>query len=46
MSVILIASLYKNFAQAAMLAEFGYLEGIGYREQEYAVSKGSLFLSE
>jgi hypothetical protein len=42
MIVILIASLYDNFAKA----QEGYLDGIGYREQELQVAKGTFFESE
>jgi hypothetical protein len=40
LSVFLIAASCFNFANAF------FLEGIGYREQELQVSKGSLFESE
>ena len=42
LSVILIAASCANFVKA----ESFYLEGIGYREQELQVSKGSFFESE
>jgi hypothetical protein len=44
MSLILIASLFTNFAKAQ--DGNGYLDGVGYREQEYGVAKGSVFESE
>jgi hypothetical protein len=45
MKAALLASLFVTTAQAGIDSEL-YLDGVGYREQELQVAKGSFFSSE